>query len=364
MERYLSRLSAALLARGHEVTLLCLDAASRSASASAPRVERLSVPRHPRWLREFLFARAAVEAHRRSGRELLVAVRHALWADIYHPHGGSLRAGREAAMAARTPLARCLGRLWSPFRPTLRVLYWLDREVFVRSPSLLTLSVSAKVEKDLERVYPGLSFRFRRLYNAIDPDHFQGADRVERSAELRDRLGLEGTERLAFFLANNFELKGLRHAIGALEHAPQWHLVVGGAGNSGPAQRWARTLGLASRVHFLGPVADSRPLHAACDALLLPTYYDTCSLAVLEAVACGTPVVTTRSNGAAEIVEPTAAGHVVDSPSDEAALGAALLDIGTHWPRFHAAALALRGEISWTDHVDGFVRVLEEAMRT
>ena len=77
-------------------------------------------------------------------------------------------------------------------------------------------------------------------------------------------------------------------------------LVVGGK-RPAPWRRLAARLGVAAAVRFTEPVEDLVPYYAAADVYAHPTIYDTCSLVVLEAAACGLPVVTTRCNGAAEL---------------------------------------------------------------
>src|SRR5262245_40680324 len=162
-EKYLARLAAELTRRGHEVTVLCLSARDRGAPpANGLRVEHIAAPSFPRWLRELRFAQRCALAHRRSGRDVLFAVRHALEADVYQPHGGSLRASREGQGRALSPPRRRLRDAAARLRPSLGVLLWLDREVFRRSPRLVTVSVSQKVEDDFRRIYPDVDFRFQR----------------------------------------------------------------------------------------------------------------------------------------------------------------------------------------------------------
>ncbi len=115
------------------------------------------------------------------------------------------------------------------------------------------------------------------------------------------------------------------------------------------------------RVHFLGAVNDSREVLAGADALVLPTYFDACSLAVLEALACGTPVVTTSQSGSGELMESGQHGFVLDRPDQEREMAEALTVIDANWDAFHEAALGLRDKIGWEEHVDGLEEILFEA---
>ena len=72
----------------------------------------------------------------------------------------------------------------------------------------------------------------------------------------------------------------------------------------------------AAQVSFLGEVADLRPVYSAADFFILPTVYDPFSNACLEALASGLPVITTRANGFAEVMEDRIHGSVVDQPDD------------------------------------------------
>ena len=78
------------------------------------------------------------------------------------------------------------------------------------------------------------------------------------------------------------------------------------------------------RVRFLGPVPDMARYYAAADAFVLPTIYEPFSNACLEARAAGLPVITTRYNGFAEIIEPGAEGEVLENPRDISALASAI----------------------------------------
>src|SRR5262249_41959000 len=87
---------------------------------------------------------------------------------------------------------------------------------------------------------------------------------------------------------------------------------------------------------------DMRNAYFAADFLVHPTFYDPCSLVVLEALACALPVITTRVNGASELLHPLQEGYVIDDPHDHEHLAwclAQLLEPG----RRAACAQAARG---------------------
>ena len=70
-----------------------------------------------------------------------------------------------------------------------------------------------------------------------------------------------------------------------------------------------------------------RDAYFAADFLVHPTFYDPCSLVVLEALACGLPMITTRANGASELMTPPREGYVIDDPHDHQCLAACLQEM-------------------------------------
>jgi UDP-glucose:(heptosyl)LPS alpha-1,3-glucosyltransferase len=83
---------------------------------------------------------------------------------------------------------------------------------------------------------------------------------------------------------------------------PAFRLLVVGREVDRGLHRLARDLGVAPRVAWHGLVPDPRPLYAAADVLVQPSWHDPCSLTCLEAMAMSLPVVTTVQNGVAELM--------------------------------------------------------------
>jgi glycosyltransferase involved in cell wall biosynthesis len=114
--------------------------------------------------------------------------------------------------------------------------------------------------------------------NGVDTDLFRPRDR----AEARRRLGLEGDARLALFVGRTEARKGADLLLPACARAG-FELVVAGR----------NTLDGARELGVLSP-EDTAWAYAAADCVLFPTRYEACSWVVLEALASGTPLVTTR----------------------------------------------------------------------
>jgi UDP-glucose:(heptosyl)LPS alpha-1,3-glucosyltransferase len=141
---------------------------------------------------------------------------------------------------------------------------------------------------------------------------------------VRRSLGIGGDVLVLLAAANNFRLKGVRfaiEAIAALRPRPAL-LLVAGDGEIDEFKWLAQVAGVASQVRFLGRVADMPSLYGAADVFVHPTAHDACSLATLEAMASGLPVITTRYDGAADGVENGRDGLVLQRLSTRALVDA------------------------------------------
>jgi UDP-glucose:(heptosyl)LPS alpha-1,3-glucosyltransferase len=96
--------------------------------------------------------------------------------------------------------------------------------------------------------------------------------------------------------------------------------LIVGKGESAEYQQAAKRIGVQDNVSLLGPQEGIERFYAAADVFVLPTIYDPFSNACLEAMASGLPVITTRNNGAAEIIEEGTEGFITSSIADPSEL--------------------------------------------
>ena len=215
----------------------------------------------------------------------------------------------------------------------------------------LVIALSKLVARDLERTHGWPMERSRLIYNGVDLKRYSPDNRHEHRAAVRERLRIRDDELAVLFVAHNFALKGLPTLLQAVGNLRQSgcavRLLAVGSGRAAKYARWATQTGAAEGVDFLGAVADTAPLYAAADVFALPTWYDSCSLVVLEALSAGLPVITTSHNGASEIMLDGRAGFVLEDPGDWETLAAHLRVLVDPAPRFRMGVAAqARGAIS------------------
>jgi UDP-glucose:(heptosyl)LPS alpha-1,3-glucosyltransferase len=207
----------------------------------------------------------------------------------------------------------------------------------------------------------------RVIPNAIDPGRFQERDRLRLRAELRKKHGLAPDDVVGLFVGHNYHLKGLEPLLYAVRELPPgpFKLLVCGGAKFGRYQRLAERLGVTGQVRFLGYCPEVRGCFFASDLLVHPTFYDPCSLVVLEALACGLPVITSRSNGAAELLHAPADGTVLDDPHDSQALARHIEQWCDPARRAAGSKAARQAAAAWTfeDHYQALLQVFREAAR-
>lgn len=203
------------------------------------------------------------------------------------------------------------------FHPNHRALLELEASLFDKAGTgaRAVIANSRMVKREIEAHfhYPGT--RIHVVYNGVPPFHPTPTARDD----LRRKLDLAERDFVLLFAGSGWERKGLRFAIEALNLVDASNPILLVAGN-GKRSGLPRSAG----VRFLGPRGDIPQLLSAVDAFLLPTFYEPFSNACLEALAAGRPVITTRHNGFAEVIEDGVHGEIVEDPRDVKSIAQAI----------------------------------------
>lgn len=187
-----------------------------------------------------------------------------------------------------------------------------EREMF-QSPQLKKIICnSAMVRDDIMHYYGVAENKFTLIYNAIDLNRFAPADSVQRLAA-RKTLSIPKKACVLIFVGSGFARKGLRQAICAVAETDRYLIVVGQDKHQRRYHALAQSLGCLSRVCFVGVRQDVLPCYHASDALILPTLYDPFPNVILEAMACGLPVITSQRCGGVEFIKQGCEGFICDA---------------------------------------------------
>jgi len=186
-------------------------------------------------------------------------------------------------------------------------------------------------------------------YTGLDRDRFRPFDHTQLRSQLAAELGFAMPDNapLLACVGALIERKGQAIAISALRQIPAARLVLIGKGEDEARLRaLAASEGVAERVHFAGSIDhDLMPLIlSAADVMVLPTANEGLANAWVEALACGTPVVTCDVGGARELIAGDTAGRLVARTPDAVAAG---VNAVLNAPPARAAVAALTERFSW-----------------
>jgi UDP-glucose:(heptosyl)LPS alpha-1,3-glucosyltransferase len=311
VEQFGFRLAGALAARGHQVDFIC--ARQEVDPPDGVSVLRTGRPRGPRWLKMLVFARGA-ESLLRAGRyDCAVSLGKTLSQDILRVGGGPLpQFWRYSEKSYAEGPSRYWKQLTRRLNPANLLARCLENRQFAGAGSIV--AVSHFVRDLILEAAPGLAPEtVTVIYNRPDLARFSPPTAEER-AKARQRFGIAGETVAIGLAASNFQLKGTAPLIRALARLPErCALYVAGDRNHAAYTALADSLGLGERVHFLGKLDAMPEWYKALDVFALPSFYDACSNAVLEALASGLPTLSSSSNGSSYFLPPE---NVVTDPGD------------------------------------------------
>lgn len=243
-------------------------------------------------------ARAALRRLQREGAGFDAIDAHYLYPDGVAATWLAREIGLPVVLTARGSDTSLLPRFGLPRRLIGRALAEADAVV----------AVSAGLAEGL-RALGVAEEKVRVLRNGVDLAVFSPPSDRPR---LRERLGLAGPTLLS--VGHLIERKGHHHVIGALPYLPSATLLIAGEGPERAAlQALAARLGVAERVRLLGarPHHDLAELYGVADVLVLASTREGWANVMLEAMACGTPVVAGPAWGSREAISTPAAGEVL-----------------------------------------------------
>jgi UDP-glucose:(heptosyl)LPS alpha-1,3-glucosyltransferase len=378
-ETYIADLARRLLADRHEVHLYARRWDEKALPAGL-LYHALPKVRGPRFLRPWRFGVRCLKALNYAHHDVTVGFDKTWGQDVLYPQGGLHAATVDHNLHKYS--ARWLRHVARLTR-YLDLAHWsfasLERRQYLSCPRPLVVVNSFMVRQHFETYYHIPADQIHVVRSAIDPQRFPEQDRPRRRLEWRQQWGIGAEETVALFAGINYRLKGLvplLHAVHCLVNRSEFRalartgpgqqsfrLVVAGHPDFRRYQRLAYRLGIGEHVCFVGHCPEMRNAYFAADFLVHPTFYDPCSLVVLEALACALPVVTTQVNGASELLRPPQEGYVIADPHDHDRLAWCMLQLMDPARRAACAQAARRAADQWTfeHHYRQLLAVFAEA---
>ena len=287
-ERYLQRLVSAMRQEGFRTEIL-----------------HSTLPKWlPSWLKALLFSRQICKIKNQTTNikdttaKIYFSLDRIICPDIYRAGDGVHKAFLETKGFSLNPLH--LSYLW------------LEKRTFKNAK--LIIANSHLVKEQILRFYPETDIeKIHVVYNGVPiPERF---DKTEAKRSLAKEFGFDPSLPVILFVGSGFERKGVREFLMILSRLryPCYAFVVGKEKHMERYRAMARELGVADHVIFTGPRTDVERFYEGADLFLFPTRYEPFSNVVPEALSYGTVALTTRQNGASEILPE---GWVMDRPED------------------------------------------------
>lgn len=178
------------------------------------------------------------------------------------------------------------------------VYLFLEQRCFRNAHKIIANSMM--VRNDIIRHYRIETDKISVIYSGVELD-------IDNSlaGSVRQELSIDPSTRLILFVGSGFARKGVSEMLHLLAKLDRdfFAIIVG---KDKHLQRYitlSEQLGLAEKVKFTGPVREIDRYYVDSDILMLPAHYEPFSNVVLEAMRGGNAVITTRQNGAAEILQ-------------------------------------------------------------
>jgi UDP-glucose:(heptosyl)LPS alpha-1,3-glucosyltransferase len=315
-EQYLKTLLGELKKEGHDLHVF----ANEWTDEPGFTFHKIGIVQATSFLSVLSFSKNSAKALRRERFDCIVSFERTEYQDIYRAGDGCHRAWLEI----RSEVEPSHKRLSFSINPLHRYTLSLEKYIFEKTP--LIVVNSAMVKDQIRRYYGTPEGKITVAYNGVDLNKFSPANRKRWRSEMRQNIGIGEHDKVILFVGSGFRRKGLETLIRSLPEVKRslagerLAAIVIGKGDSDSFRQTAKRLGVEGEIMFLGPRADVEKFYAAADLFALPTIYDPFSNACLEAMASGLSVITTRNNGAAEVIEEGMEGFITSSVIDHSEL--------------------------------------------
>ncbi len=359
-ERDFYRTAEGLRDLGHDVHLFCADfAVSPPEGTRGHKIPSLALGRAARLLSFAFFAPRAILPHR---CDLIVGFGRMVQQDILRSGGGSHRVFLEK-MAQGEGILR---RFWHRVSVYHRSVLAVERLQYRPGNFRTILAVSREVKRELMMTYHVPERKIVVLYNGVDHERFHPRNRGRSRERVRAQWGIPPEAPVVLFVGSGFKRKGLDRLI-AIWKSPAlvgiYLLVVGGDAQWKHYSSWAKSQA-EGRIVFAGRQSEVEDYYGAADLLVLPAFQEAFGNVILEALASGLPVVTTRAVGAAEILAGELEAGILadaDQPSEIEAKILWMLN-PKRWPSLSEQARKLGERYSWKNHFQELEGCLLEAV--
>lgn len=226
-----------------------------------------------------------------------------------------------------------------------------ERRMFESERLRAVICNSQMVKNEILQYFRISETKIHVIYNGVDTAVFHPELKQQQRQAWREKWAIPLDAAVYLFVGSGFERKGLQQTIDAFAALPEQNYlcIVGYDKHEKRYRGRVEKYGISKRVLFFGAQTDVKPFYALADAFVLPTLYDPFSNAILEAMACGLPVIVGSKAGSAELLTDGETGYIC-AADDIAKINAAmqLLSDRTHAEMMGRKARQIAERYDWT----------------
>lgn len=316
-ERRTYELVKQLKQRGHNITVFA-NSWSNTSTFEGEGINFVKVPmtRWPfRFMAPLTYAFFVNRAIKKEDFDIIHSQTRTYYQDVATLGGGCHRAWIDEGSSFK---------LLDPFH---RAVLSIEKRQF-QNGNYKRIIVNSKLSKNgILKFYPVPEERIKVIHNGVDAERFNPLNKEKYRTEIRKKHNLSDDDFVILYVGSGFKRKGVSYLIEAVArlgndyiNKNRIRLLIVGKDNLMPYKRLAAQFGIDKNIIFVDYAGETEKYYAASDIFALPTFFDPFANVTLEAMASGLPVITTKKNGASEIIEDGKDGFVINAPFEIDAL--------------------------------------------
>ena len=332
---------------------------------------KLTIPKLlPSWAKMILFALKHRKMVKNLDLDVILGFGNTIYMNVYQSHGGVHRISTARKVyVEKNATRRLIKRIMILLSVKYWVRHWIESAPFRLDKRPKLVAISQMIKEDMESFFHISDGGIDVVYNGFDTAKYTSSLRRSLRGPLRKKLGINENDVVFLFVSYDLKKKGILPLVEAakLLKAQAGNgfkiLIVGGLPHSW-LQKRVENFGLIDTFMFIGRSKSPEECYANSDVLVLPTYYDACSLVVFEAMACGLPSITTIYNGAAGIITNEKSGYIISHPPEPLELAEKMRTLMCNETRERMSREAVRSSKKYTNeknHQD-MIRIFHEVI--
>ena len=319
-ESYAVSLATTLIENGWEVHFF---GESWDGEPKEAHFHEIHIPRFlPSWIKMLLFAWKHKKMTEKQHYDVVMGFGNTIYMNVYQSHGGvhQLSTARKV-YAENNVLRRIAKRIIILLSIKQWARAWIEAAPFRLNPRPRIVAIAHMIKKDMGSFFHTNPDEIKIIYNGVDTKRYNISLRQRMRGHLRDQWGISKNDIVFLFVSYDLKKKGIEPLVEASAKLKgignkNFKVIVAGGSPYRSLVKLIDRLGLQDTFIFAGRVKSIDEFYANSDVFVLPTYYDACSLVVIEAMASGIPSITTISNGASGIIADGKNGYILSHPPD------------------------------------------------